>query len=145
MRGWVGGLLALAALVSAPSAGAKDGLLFDRPTASAGDTIVLSASWASHPTGVRVYLIPLAQSPRWWRTHSGWTPNYGDPPALKSAVYVGRTTSWREHGARLEFRVPRVVPGRYVLGSWCVPCDTHWTSALPNFQLSPHGILHVVR
>ena len=26
----------------------------------------------------------------------------------------------------------------------CVPCDTRWTSALPNYQPSAHGILGVM-
>ena len=143
MRLSVATFLALSALTLVPAANAKDGFVFDRPSASAGDRIVLSASWAAHPTGVIVYFIPLAHSPKWWRTYSGWTPNYGKPPALKSAIRLGRTTRWQEHGARLAFHVPRVTPGRYVLGFWCVPCDTHWASVLPNFQVSPRGILRV--
>jgi hypothetical protein len=143
MRLPVLGFLAVMVLTLAPSAGAKDGLLFDRATARVGATIVLSTSWTSHPTGVVVYFIPLAQSPKWWHTYSGWTPNYGKPPALEVAIRLGRTTRWREQGARLAFRVPRVAPDRYVLGFWCLPCNTHWTSALPNFQISPRGILRV--
>jgi hypothetical protein len=35
--------------------------------------------------------------------------------------------------------------GRYVLGFWCVPCNTHWTSALPNYQPNPFGIPRIQR
>jgi hypothetical protein len=134
-----------AALTLVPTATAKDGFAFDRVTARPGDQIVLTSSWASNPSGVVVYLMPLADSPKWWDTYSGWRPNYGRPPALKSAIRLGRTARWRGHGAQLAFRVPRVRPARYVLGFWCVPCGTHWASALPNFQPSPRGILRVTR
>jgi hypothetical protein len=131
------------ALAFAPLADAKDGLLFDRHAARAGDRITLSARWMSHPDGMIMYLIPLAASPRWWPTYQALAPARGRPPALKSAVRLGRVERWRSTGGRLQFRVPRVTPGRYVLGFWCRPCGTHWTSALPNFQPNPYGILRV--
>jgi hypothetical protein len=131
------------ALVFAPLAYAKDGLLFDRGTARVGERITLTTPWMNHPAGVIVYFLPLAASPTWWPTYQAYGPARGRPPALKSAVRLGQVERWRTTGGRLEFRVPRVTAGRYVLGFWCRPCGTHWTSALPNFQPSPRGILRV--
>jgi hypothetical protein len=131
------------ALFFAPLADAKDGLLFDRGTARVGERMTLTTSWMNHPAGVIVYFMPLAVSPKWWPTYQAYAPARGRPPALKSAVRVGHVKRWRSTGGRLEFLVPRVTPGRYVLGFWCQPCDTHWTSALPNFQPDPRGILTV--
>ena len=131
------------ALFFAPLADAKDGLLFDRGTARVGERLTLTTSWMNHPAGVIVYFMPLAVSPKWWPTYQAYAPARGTPPALKSAVRVGHVERWRTTGGRLEFLVPRVTPGRYVLGFWCQPCDTHWTSALPNFQPDPRGILMV--
>jgi hypothetical protein len=131
------------ALFFAPLADAKDGLLFDRGTARVGERMTLTTSWMNHPAGVIVYFMPLAVSPKWWPTYQAYAPARGRPPALKSAVRVGHVERWRSTGGRLEFLVPRVTPGRYVLGFWCQPCDTHWTSALPNFQPNPRGILTV--
>jgi hypothetical protein len=131
------------ALFFAPLADAKDGLLFDRGTARVGERMTLTTSWMNHPAGVIVYFMPLAVSPKWWPTYQAYAPARGRPPALKSAVRVGHVERWRTTGGRLEFLVPRVKPGRYVLGFWCQPCDTHWTSALPNFQPDPRGILTV--
>jgi hypothetical protein len=131
------------ALFFAPLADAKDGLLFDRGTARVGERMTLTTSWMNHPAGVIVYFMPLAVSPKWWPTYQAYAPARGRPPALKSAVRVGHVERWRSTGGRLEFLVPRVTPGRYVLGFWCQPCDTHWTSALPNFQPDPRGILMV--
>jgi hypothetical protein len=131
------------ALFFAPLADAKDGLLFDRGTARVGERMTLTTSWMNHPAGVIVYFMPLAVSPKWWPTYQAYAPARGRPPALKSAVRVGHVERWRSTGGRLEFLVPRVTPGRYVLGFWCQPCDTHWTSALPNFQPDPRGILTV--
>ena len=131
------------ALVFAPLAEAKDGLLFDRDAAHAGDRITLSGQWMSHRDGLIVYLIPLAVSPKWWPTYQAYAPAPGRPPTLKSAIRLGPVVRWGAAGGRLQFRVPRVSPGRYVLGFWCRPCGTHWTSALPNFQPNPRGILRV--
>jgi len=131
------------ALVFAPLADAKDGLLFDRGTARVGERITLITPWMNHRAGVIVYFMPLAASPTWWPTYQAYAPARGRPPALKSAVRLGQVERWRTTGGRLEFRVPRVTAGRYVLGFWCQPCGTHWTSALPNFQPSPRGILRV--
>jgi hypothetical protein len=136
-------LAAGVALVFAPLADAKDGLLFDRHAARAGDRITLSAQWMGHREGVIVYLMPLAASPKWWPTYQAYTPAYGKPPVLKSAVRLGRVERWGSAGGRLQFEVPHVPPGRYVLGFWCRPCSTHWTSALPNFQPSSYGILRI--
>ena len=136
-------LAAGVALCFAPLADAKDGLLFDRSTARVGGRITLTTPWMTHPGGVIVYLMPLADSPKWWPTYQALAPAAGRPPALKSAVRLGRVERWRSTGGRLQFVVPRVASGRYVLGFWCQPCGTHWTSALPNFQPSRYGILRV--
>jgi hypothetical protein len=136
-------VLAVLALATAPSAAAKGGLSFDRHTAHVGDTLTLESSWVVNPTGIVVYFLPLAQAPRWWPTYQALAPAYGPPPQLSAAVRLGRIERYGVHGGRLQFRVPRVAPGRYVLAFWCEPCGTHWTSALPNNQVDPYGILRV--
>jgi hypothetical protein len=137
-------VVTLVALTLAPAAAAKGWPLFERTTARPGDTVVVSSGWNDHPHGLVLYFMPLAQSPRFWRTYQALFPNYGPPPKVPGAIRLGRM---RAHGraASLSFRVPRVTPGRYVLGVWCVPCGTHWTSALPNYQPTPLGILRVRR
>jgi hypothetical protein len=132
------------ALVLAPVAAAKDGLLFDRHTARVGDQLSLTSPWVAHRAGVVVYFMPLAASPKWWHTYQAYAPARGKPPALAAAIKLGQIRRWGSHGGELRFHVPQVPPGRYVLGFWCIPCDTHWTSALPNFQPTPYGILRVV-
>jgi hypothetical protein len=142
---YVGALVAGLALVFTPAADAKDGLLFPRRTAHVGDRITLSAAWMAHPAGVIVYLMPLAASPKWWPTYQAYAPAYGKPPSLRAAIRLGKVKPWGSAGGRLQLRVPRVAQGRYVLGFWCVPCNTHWTSALPNYQPNPFGILRIQR
>jgi hypothetical protein len=132
------------ALAAPAAAAAKDGLLFDRASARVGETVVASSPWNAHPHGLVLYLVPLAASPRFWPTYQALSPASGPPPAVPGAVRLGRAGAGG-HAARLAFRVPRVAPGRYVLGIWCIPCDAHWTTALPNFQPAPRGILRVRR
>ena len=134
---------ALVALAFVPSALAKDGLLFDRHEARVGEPLTLTTSWLNHPGGVTVYLVPLGASPRWWNTYQADAPAVGPPPRLRSARLLGVIQRWHGTGGRLQFRVPGVPGGRYVLGFWCRPCNTHWTSALPNYQPSPYGILRI--
>jgi hypothetical protein len=136
-------LAGVLALTVAASASAKGEPRFDRATARVGDTLTLTSPYVGDPVGVVVYLLPLAASPLWWPTYQALAPAYGPPPHLRSAVRVGRVSRWGAHGGRIRFRIPHVVPGRYVLGYWCVPCGTHWTSALPNFQLDRFGILRI--
>jgi hypothetical protein len=138
-------LAAVLALVAVPGAAAKDGFSFPRHSALVGDRLTLSSSWTEHRTGVVVYFLPLAQSPRWWPTYQALAPAYGPPPHLASAIRLGTIQPFGDHGGRLVFRVPRVAPGRYVLAFWCKPCGTHWTSALPNYQVDPYGILRVLK
>jgi hypothetical protein len=138
-------LVVCVTLVVAPTAIAKDGFVFPRASAHVGERIVLSTSWASHRRGVVVYFMPLAASPKFWPTYQAFAPSYGAPSRVRGAIRVGELRPSGANGARLVFRVPRVPPGRYVLGFWCRPCDTHWTSALPNYQPSPRGILRVRR
>jgi len=137
--------LAVVALGTEPCAVAKGGLSFDRHSAHVGDTLTLGSSWVDRPTGIIVYFLPLTDSPRWWPTYQALTPAYGPPPHLRAAIRLGRIQPWGDHGGRLRFRVPHVAPGRYVLAFWCVPCGTHWTSALPNYQVDPYGILRVYK
>ena len=92
-----------------------------------------------------MYFLPLTDSLGWWPTYQALTPAYGPPPHLRAAIRLGRIQPWGDHGGRLRFRVPHVAPGRYVLAFWCVPCGTHWTSALPNYQVDPYGILRVYK
>ena len=141
-------IVAVLALLVVPAACAKDGVLFARPAAHAGDRLVLKSSWAAHPDGVAVYFMPLAVSPRWWHgSYNGWeTPNNGPPPKrVRGVLRLGTLHSSTGHAVRLVTKVPRVKPGRYVLGFWCAACNEHWTSALPNFQPNPLGVLRVVR
>ena len=138
-------MLAVLALATAPSAVAKGSLSFDRHTAHVGDTLTLHSSWVDNPTGIVVYLLPLAQSPRWWPSYQALAPAYGPPPHLAAAIRLGRIQRYGTHGGRLRFRIPHVAPARYVLAFWCQPCGTHWTSALPNFQVDPYGILRVLK
>jgi hypothetical protein len=143
--GRVAAAVAILALATAPSAAAKGGLSFSRHSAHVGDTLTLTTSWIDRPSGIVVYFLPLAQAPRWWPTYQALAPAYGPPPHLAAAIRLGRIQPYGDHGGRLVFRVPRVAPGRYVLAFWCVPCDTHWTSALPNYQVDPFGILRVYK
>jgi hypothetical protein len=131
------------ALLVVPSASAKGEPLFPVASAHVGDSIVLSTAFASPRTHVRVYLMPLAASPRFWPTYQAFGPAYGPPPKVRAARFVGELRPIGVYGVTLTFRVPKVAPGRYVLGYWCVPCGTHWTSALPNYQPTPRGILRV--
>jgi hypothetical protein len=132
-------------LVAVPTALAKDGLLFDRPAAGVGQSMTLTSPWVNHPGGVVAYFMPLSAAPQWWKTYQAYAPAVGPPPKLRAAIRVGVIKRWHATGGRLTFRVPEVTPGRYVLGFWCRPCNTHWTSALPNFQPLASGILTVRR
>ncbi|MDX6477136.1 MAG: hypothetical protein QOH95_2647 [Gaiellaceae bacterium] len=131
--------------MTAATASAKDGVTFDRAHARVGDRIVLSSSWSAHPNGLVAYFMPLSVSSRWW--HIGYTgtptPNNGPPPGVRGVLRLGALNA-NGHAVRLAFRVPKVPPGRYVLGVWCKPCNAHWTTALPNWQPVPAGILRVV-
>jgi hypothetical protein len=137
-------LVAAAALVllTPASVCAKDWLQFDRLHAHVGQRVAVESGWNAHPDGLVVYLVPLARSASFWRIPytGGYAPNAGAPPRVRGAVKLGRAAA---HGraARLVFRVPRA--GRFVVGVWCVPCNTHWTSALPNYQPTPYGVLRV--
>jgi hypothetical protein len=136
---------AVALLAFVPTALAKDGLLFDRPAARVGQSLTLTSPRVDHPGAVVAYLMPLRVAPRWWRTYQAYGPAVGPPPKLSAALRLGTIERWHATGGRLAFRVPDVPPGRYVLGFWCRPCNTHWTSALPNFQPLPSGIVLRVR
>ena len=140
-------VLVVAMLVFAPTAAAKDGLLFTRASAHVGDALVVSTAYATHRRGVFVYFMPLSVAPRWWHVpySGGWqTPNNGPPPRVRGVVALGAAQPYGAHGLRLVTRVPRVPAGRYVLGVWCKPCNEHFTTALPNFQPSRRGILRVL-
>jgi hypothetical protein len=137
--------LVVTALVLAPPAAAKGGLVFPRTSARVGEKLVLSSPWMDHRDGTAVYLLPLALSPKWWPTYQALAPAYGPPPRLARALRLPGLQHWGGSGVRLRFRVPAVAPGRYVLAFWCVPCGTRWTSALPNYQPTPYGILRVWR
>lgn len=136
----------LVALAAATAASAKDGVTFDRTEAHVGDRIVLASSWNAHPHGLVAYLMPLSVSAKWWHipyTGAWQTLNNGPPPKVAGVVRLGALRA-RGRAVRLVVRVPAVKPGRYVLGIWCKPCNEHWTTALPNWQPSPTGILRVL-
>jgi hypothetical protein len=130
-------------VLSAPAL-AKDWLSFNRASARPGDTVRAETSYSLHGNQLVVYLLPLAASPRFWSIGytNDYDPDTGPPPHVRGAIHVGVTHA---HGraASLTFRLPRVRPGTYVLGVWCKPCNTHWTSGLPNYQPDPHGLLRV--
>jgi hypothetical protein len=136
------------ALVAVPAASAKDGLQFTRTRAHVGDPLVVSTGYATHRSGIVVYFMPLAVAARWWRiSYNGdsETPHNGPPPRhVAGVIRLGVARPYGAHGLRLVTRVPRVAPGRYVLGIWCRPCNEHFTTALPNFQPSRTGILRVL-
>lgn len=138
-------LVFLVASLTASSAFAKDGVEFDRARAHVGDRLVLSSSWNAHPHGLVAYFMSLQVAARWY--HASYTgdvmPNNGPPPHVRGVVRLGRLNA-NGRAVRLVFTIPRVSPGRYVLGVWCKPCNAHWTTALPNWQPNPAGILTVV-
>jgi hypothetical protein len=145
IRSAVVGAAVVALLAVVPKALAKDGLLFNRSTANVGEPTTLTSPWVNHPGGVVVYFMPLSAAPQWWKTYQAYAPALGRPPKLNAAIRVGVIKRWHATGGRLTFRVPAVAPGRYVLGFWCRPCNTHWTTALPNYQPLSSGILRVHR
>jgi hypothetical protein len=135
----------LVALVTATAATAKDGVSFDRARAHVGDRIVLASSWNAHPRGLVAYFMPLSVAAKWWHipyTGSWETLNNGPPPKVRGVVRLGPLHA-NGRAVKLLFGVPHVRPGRYVLGIWCKPCNEHWTTALPNWQPNPLGILRV--
>jgi hypothetical protein len=138
-------LVVVVSLIAVPAAGAKDGVLFDRTRAHLGDRVVLASSWNAHPTGLVAYLVPMAKAARFWHIpyQGSYAPNSGPPPAIRGVVRLGRLHA-TGRAVRLVFAVPHVPPGVYVLGLWCIPCNEHWTTALPNFQPNPLGMLRVV-
>jgi hypothetical protein len=138
-------LVLLVASLAASAAYAKDGVQFDRAAAHVGDRLVLSSSWNAHPRGLVAYFMSLQTAARWYRTsYTGDVmPNNGPPPrGVRGVIRLGALKA-NGRAVRLAFVVPRVAPGRYVLGIWCKPCNAHWTTALPNWQPNPNGILTV--
>lgn len=144
-RAAVAGVAVVVLLAVVPVALAKDGLSFDRASASVGQSMTLTSPWVSHPGGVVVYFMPLSVAPQWWKTYQAYAPSVGPPPKLNAAIRIGTIKRWHANGGRLTFRVPDVTPGRYVLGFWCRPCNAHWTSALPNYEPLASGVLRVRR
>jgi hypothetical protein len=132
----------LLALVVVPTAVAKDWVQFDRLHAHTGDRVAIGSSWNSHPNGLVAYLVPMVKSPRFWHIpyQGSYSPNTGPPPRIAGVVKLGRVPA-QGRAVRLVFSVPAVPAGVYVLGIWCVPCNSHWTTALPNYQPSPYGML----
>jgi hypothetical protein len=106
---------------------------------------VLSSSWNAHPRGLVAYFMSLSTAARWY--HVSYTgdvePNNGPPPRVPGVVRLGALQA-KGRAVQLAFTVPRVRPGRYVLGIWYKPCNAHWTTALPNWQPNPNGILTVL-
>ncbi|HEX4680432.1 MAG TPA: hypothetical protein VH210_14630 [Gaiellaceae bacterium] len=86
---WLAAVVAGLALVFAPLAAAKDGLLFNLHTAHVGERLTLSTAWMGHRDGVIVYLMPLAASAKWWATHQATEPAHGKPPRLAAAIRLG--------------------------------------------------------
>ena len=144
MRRAVAAGAVVAFFVSSAPALAKDWLSFDRAWARPGDTVRAQTTYAQHGNKLVVYVLPLASSPRFWSIGyiNDYAPDAGPPPHVRGAIRVGTTRAYGQ-AAWLAFRMPRVRPGEYVLGVWCKPCNTHWTSALPNYQPDPRGLLRV--
>jgi hypothetical protein len=145
------GLGVLLALVAASPALAKGGSAFDRPSAHPGESVSVGVSaiigerWPAR-TAVEVYLLPLTASPRWWTTYNSYGPTYGPRPRLAGAVRLGRI--WHRvtsEAPRLRIHVPKVAPGRYVLGYWVAAIQARWTSALPNYQIGSNAVIRVRR
>jgi hypothetical protein len=129
--------LALALLSSVQSADADIGIVGVSPThARTGDRIRVTAAGYLGMTHqiFTVILVPRAQAPQPHSCLSGTaicTPAFL-PARLKRPPFtpVGKVTRWRQIGPRdirqgratLTFRLPRVAPGRYVLGLFCPSC-----------------------
>src|SRR5690349_11425979 len=128
-RAVAAGAIVLFFLVSAPALG-KDWLSFDRSWTRPGDTVRAQTSYAMHGNQLVVYVLPLSASPHFWSIGytNDYAPDAGPPPHVRNAIRVGVTRAYG-HAAWLSFRMPNVRPGTYVLGVWCRPCNTHWTSA----------------
>lgn len=129
--------LALTLLSPVRSAGADIGIVGLSPThAHTGDRIRLTAAGYLGMTHqiFTVILVPKAQAPQPHSCLSGTaicTPDYL-PSRLTRPPFtpVGKVKRWRQIGppgirqgrAILTFRLPRVAPGRYVLGLFCPSC-----------------------
>jgi len=140
--------LAAVFLVAAPSASAKGGgaLLFDRAAARAGDRLAVSAAHELYPRGYVVWLVRLEHAPRFFTIPYTGVPRPapGPPPRRPGLTRLGVTEPDGHGGARLEFRLPHLDPGRYTLVVWCRPCGTHWAAAAPNYIVNWRTVLRVL-
>ena len=133
------------ALVAAPAADAKGGLLFDRAVARPGDRLAVATPYEVHPGGLVLWLVRLEHAPRFFTIpyQGAPIPERGPPPRRPGLIRLGVTGPYGWTGARLEFRLPRVAPGRYTLVVWCRPCGTHWALAAPNWIVGERTVLRV--
>lgn len=150
---FVGALAALVALGAAP-AGATPPTphAFSQSSARPGDHVTVSIGGyppapsltaVTRRSTVRVYLIPMRKSPRWWTSYTGSGFSYGAPPKIAGAVALGRLTIVNTIAGHLRIVVPRVRAGLYVLGYWATPSNARWSSARPDVQLGTKSILRV--
>ena len=129
--------IALALLLPVRSADADIGIVGLSPRhAHTGDRVRVTAAGYLGMTHqiFRVVLVPEARAPQPHSCMNGTsicTPSFV-PARLERPPFipVGKITRWRHIGARgirqgratLTFRLPRVAPGRYVLGLFCPSC-----------------------
>jgi hypothetical protein len=133
-------LVAVAALALAAPASGKGVQPFDRGSAHVGEQIAIGGGL--YATGsAEAWLLPLAQAKRWWPNYNGYAPTYGPRPHLAAAVRLGTVP----HFSTIHVRVPRVVPGRYVLAYWSPADDARWTSARPDLLPVKGNVLLVRR
>jgi hypothetical protein len=137
MRRTLFAAIATALLLPIQSAGADIGIVGLSPAhARTGDRIRVTAAGYLGMTHqiFTVILVPKARAPQPYSCLSGTaicTPSFL-PARLTRPPFTpaGRITSWRQVGPRrirqgraiLMFRLPRVAPGRYVLGLFCPSC-----------------------
>jgi hypothetical protein len=90
------------------------------------------------PTGIVVYLVPLALAP----IHS----SDGPPPRVLTDHRLGELVGDAHGFWQLWFRVPKVRPGVYTTLVWCRPCggrDYPHGSVFAGGLLARNGELHV--
>jgi hypothetical protein len=137
MRRTVFAAIALALLSPVQSAQADIGIVALSPTrAHTGDRIRVTAAGYLGMTHqiFTVILVPEARAPQPHSCLNGTaicTPSFL-PARLTRPPFtpVGKVKSWRQVGPRgvrqgraiLTFRLPRVAPGRYLLGLFCPSC-----------------------
>ncbi len=140
-------LVAIAALVAAAPAAAKNSVSFDQRAARTGGRAAVVVA-IERP--VVAYLARLEHASRFffipWQGYPN--PQPGPPPRKPGLHRIGALPATGLRPTRVEFRVPQVRAGRYTLVLWCKTCargGTHWALAAINFVPHPSTVLLVRR